>query len=98
MFKVVTANILATGRVVFQGSGGTWVEAVADAIEYPDDRAAAEGLVLAQRDQERSIIVDPFVTTKDAPKDGRPTMTLRDSIRAYGPTIRYQSRLTGRAS
>ena len=90
MSKVVTANMLATGRVVFLGPAGAWVEAVGDAVVYDDDATAEGGLAQARRDQDRALIVDPFVTTRGPGHDGRPAMTLRDTIRAFGPTIRFQ--------
>lgn len=89
MPKVVTANTLATGHVVFLSGNGAWVTAVEAAMIYPDAATAEEGLALARRDADRSIVVEPFVTDRDPDADGKPAMTLRDSIRAYGPTIKY---------
>ena len=87
MPKMVTANDLATGAVVFLGTDGNWVADVAEAAGYVDDAAAEEGLVIARRDVARNVVVDPFVTEKDG-DGGR--MTLRDRIRASGPTIQYR--------
>jgi hypothetical protein len=89
MPKVVTANILSTGHVVFLGAGGTWVEAVEHATLYADAAAAEAGMAIARRDADRSIIVEPFVTDRGPGTDGKPAMTLRDTIRAHGPTIKY---------
>ena len=89
MAKVVTANILTTGHVVFLGSNGAWVGSIDRALIYPDAEAADEGLAFAKRDAERAIVVDPFVTDKGPVTDGKAAMTLRDSIRAYGPTINF---------
>ena len=89
MAKIVTANTLATGHVVFLAADGNWVTALAQAATYADADAAEQGLALGRRDQERGLIVDAFITDKGPDKDGRPAMTLRDTIRAFGPTIRY---------
>ena len=89
MPKVVTANTLATGKVVFQGSDGAWVEAIAEARRYDDAAAAEEGLAKATVDVERAVVVEPFMVEAGAAEGGRPKMTLRDTIRAYGPTIRF---------
>ncbi len=86
MSKMISANDLATGAVVFLGTAGTWVGAVDQAAAYADDAAAEDGLAIARRDVRRNLIVDPFVTEKG--NDGK--MTLRDSIRANGPTIDYR--------
>ena len=89
MPKIVTANMLATGTVVFLGDTGLWVDSVDDARTFSDADAADEGLAIGQRDAQRAIIVDPFVTDKGLPGDAKMGMTLRDSIRAFGPTIKF---------
>lgn len=89
MTKIVTANTLATGHVVFLGVDGSWVQAVADAASYVDAEAAEAGLAIARVAQQQGLIVDAFVTDRGPDKDGRSAMTLRDTIRAYGPTISY---------
>lgn len=90
MSKIVTANILATGAVVFFGANGAWVASIDQASVFADADAAEVGLALAKLDADKAIIVDPFVTDAGPEKkDGRPAMTLRDTIRAYGPTIKF---------
>ncbi len=90
MPKVVTANDLATGAAVFLSAGGSWVTCSDEAAEYPDTDAAETGLALAREDVRRNRIVDPFVTETGRDEAGKPRMaTLRDRIRARGPTIRY---------
>ena len=88
MSKVVTANTLATGKVVFLGADG-WVETMDEAHLYDDDDAAEVGLERAVADAEKALIVEPFIADSGPAKDGRPKMTLRDTIRAYGPTIDF---------
>ena len=89
MSKVITANELATGNVVFLGANDVWVGALADAVVFTDDAAAEQGLARAQLDGARGV-VEPFASTLGPDKDGRPAMTLRDAIRAYGPTVRFK--------
>ena len=89
MAKIVTANTLATGHVVFLSAGDGWVGSVADAMTYDDATAAEAGLAAARLAQEQGLIIDAFVTDKGEDKGGRPAMTLRDTIRAFGPTIAY---------
>lgn len=89
MPKIVTANLLATGTVVFLGPAGLWVDRVDEARIFADADAAEEGLAIGQVDAKRALIVDPFVTNKAPDTDGKPGMTLRDSIRAFGPTIKF---------
>lgn len=89
MAKIVTANTLATGHVVFMAADGSWVGMLDRALTYEDAAAAEAGLAVALGDVQRGLIVDPFVIEKGPDKDGRPAMTLRDTVRAFGPTIRY---------
>lgn len=90
MSKIVTANDLATGQVLFLADR-RWVTSVQDATIHGSAEAAEAALDFARLDAARCIIVDPFVTDiETGPTVGRPKMTLRDTIRAYGPTIRYR--------
>ena len=89
MAKVITANVLATGSVVFMTSDGRWVSQVDEAARFADDAAAAAHLERAAQDARKALIVDPFVTDVTAGAEGKPTMSLRDRIRAYGPTIDF---------
>ena len=97
MSKVVTANTLDTGTVVFLGRDGAWVAAIAEAALYEDAGAVEAGLERANADAARAIVVDPFVTDAGPKQDGRPKMTLRDTIRAFGPTINFMPSASKRA-
>ena len=94
MSKVVTANLLLTGHVVFMAPDGTWATAFGDAAIYADQAEAEASLVAAKRDVARSLIVEPFVTDAGpnytGDKASGPTMSLRDTIRARGPTIDFR--------
>ena len=87
MPKMISANDLATGAVLYLGAGGAWVSNVDEAVAYADDAEAEDGLATGRRDVARNIVVDPFVTEKGG-EGGK--MTLRDAIRAGGPTIDYR--------
>lgn len=91
MSNVVTANALATGKVVFVGADGGWVESLDEARMFEDADAAEAALETAQGDVAKAIIVEPFVAKAGPVRDGRPTMTLRDTIRAFGPTIDFSA-------
>lgn len=89
MSKVVTANELARGTVVFLGVNGKWVASIDEALVFADAASAEVGLASAKLDEKRAIIVDPFIVDRKDGVDGRAAMTTRDAIRAYGPTINY---------
>jgi hypothetical protein len=89
MSKVVSANKLASGTVVFLGSDG-WVDAIGEAMVFADEAAAELGLASARLDERRAVIVDPFIVERYDQAVGRASLTLRDAIRAFGPTIDYR--------
>ena len=89
MSKVVTANTLSTGMVVFMGPDDAWVADIAAARIFADAADADTALEAAKADEKRALIVDPFVVTLKSGQEGAAAMSLRDAIRAYGPTIAY---------
>ena len=86
MPKVVSANNLVTGAVVFLAADGTWVAALDEAAPFAD--VATAEAALARTDQTRDV-VDPFVVDRKDGIDGPASMSLRNAIRAFGPTIDY---------
>jgi len=89
MPQVISANTLARGLVVFYGAGGAWVDNIALATVYHDDAGAAAGLLAAKLDEARARVVDVFLVDQKDGAEGRAALTLRNAIRAYGPTIDY---------
>jgi sulfite reductase (NADPH) hemoprotein beta-component len=82
--KVLTANDLAGGQVVFRSDGG-WSDSFADAVVY-DDPAVADAALDVARGQTR-VLADPYLIDVAA-VDGLPVPTsYRERIRALGPTI-----------
>ncbi|KZD07405.1 DUF2849 domain-containing protein [Oceanibaculum pacificum] len=84
--KIITANRLIDGEVVWLGPDGDWVEAVAAAAIF--DAAALEvGMEGARRGVAAGLVVDPLaidvVLRGGAPVPSR----LRERIRAFGPTV-----------
>jgi hypothetical protein len=86
--RIVTANRLGDGAVVFLCDGGRWSERVGDAVLAVDDAAAAALLQAAERDVATRRVVVPYLI--EAVIEGgvlRP-LRLRELIRARGPTVR----------
>lgn len=84
--KVITANRLLNGDVVWLGKDDTWVERITLARTFEGKEEAAEGLAIGQKgeaDQKVVGVYDMDVTVEDgviAP------VRLRERIRAAGPT------------
>jgi hypothetical protein len=90
--KIISANRLADGIVVYAGYGGAWVERLNEAVVFSGSEEAEAGLTLAQGDVARNLIVEPFVVDVTQDATGLRPSTLRDSIRAHGPTIEFLPR------
>ena len=83
--KVVTANRLIDGEVVFWRSG-QWVERFAEADVFAaEDAARGDEAVQAGKDQP-TLVVDPYlIDIADGPSGPAP-VSYRERIRALGPT------------
>lgn len=101
--KVVTANRLDNGIVVYRASAGTWTDDIDTAlpVEGADAIAALEA---ASRDEH--VVVGPYLM--DVEQQGARLVPvgrgqLRESIRFFGPTVhpefgRYLDRQTAEAA
>jgi hypothetical protein len=91
MPQVVSANRLTDGTVVYLDPQGKWVEHLADAAEFASDGAVELGLAKAAEAVAANLIVDPFAVPVVDEADGRRATTLRNAIRALGPTVVFQT-------
>ncbi len=88
--KVVTANRLLDGEVVWQGADGTWVEllSLARVLEGKDE--LADALALAEKSVAAREVVEVYAIDV-AEDEGRVVpVRLREMIRAAGPTTHPQ--------
>ena len=87
--KVVTANRLTDGVVIYRAAGGAWTEDL-QAAEVVEGEAALGALAAAQGDESESV--GPYLMDVDASDgvapDGRGR--LRETIREAGPTVHPQ--------
>lgn len=81
--KIVTANRLSDGRVIYLGANAEPVEALADAALFEDDGADAALIAAAAQP---STWVNPYLVevTGHTPS-GRDR--LKETIRSAGPTV-----------
>jgi len=93
MPKIVSANRLSDGIVVYLGADGSWLTSLDDGLPFADDTAAKAGLSTAREDARRNLVVDPFLVEVEVEVEsgaaGLHPITLRNAIRARGPTIDY---------
>ncbi|MGX9356433.1 DUF2849 domain-containing protein [Roseobacteraceae bacterium S113] len=82
--KVVTANDLVLGDVVYLAENDTWVRALSDAEVLTDEAEAQLRLVEASRQTHEVVGV---YLADVAVEEGRPTPThFREAFRAKGPS------------
>ncbi|MGH6834061.1 MAG: DUF2849 domain-containing protein [Methylocella sp.] len=92
MPEVVTANRLADGIVVYAGRDGAWATRLSQAKIFADKAAAEAGLLLAQNDAKRNLVVEPVAVEVIGDASELRAVTLRETIRALGPTIDFLPR------
>ncbi|NWG44919.1 MAG: DUF2849 domain-containing protein [Alphaproteobacteria bacterium] len=86
--RVLTANRLRDGEVVYRDGAGGWSVTFADAAVFADPAAAEAALAAAEADVAARKVVAVYLF--DVIEDGtgwRPRET-REVIRARGPTVR----------
>ena len=89
MPKVICANRLADGIVVYAGPDGSWAERLSQAKIFASEAEAEAGLLAAQNDAKRNLVVEPVVVEVAEDASGLRAVTLREAIRARGPTIDF---------
>lgn len=83
--QIVTANRLGDGRVVYRDAGGRWAEAVTAAVVL-DVAAAKVAVEAAGADVAARLIVEPYAVDVTVTSDGAEPKSMRERIRAGGPT------------
>jgi Protein of unknown function (DUF2849) len=92
MPKVISANRLADGIVVYAGRDGSWFERLSQAKIFASKAEAEAGLLIAQNDAKQNLVVEPVVVEVAEDASGLRAVTLREAIRARGPTIDFLPR------
>jgi len=87
--KLITANHLGDGLVVFLTAQGGWSYKLADARVISDAELEA-ALALAKSQHEAGIVVDPYEIEATVVEGIPVPVRLREKIRAAGgPTVTY---------
>ena len=89
--RIVTANRVADGEVVYLGEGGKWavrVDLAAVAAVASDD-AAAESLMAVAREAEAAArVVEPYLIEVVREGAAIVPVRIRERMRAGGPSVR----------
>jgi hypothetical protein len=85
--RLVTANSLTDGVVVFLGPDGQWTASIAESAAVATSAEAEHLLAIAKDSALRAEIVEPYIIEAER-KDGVPVPErFRERIRVTGPTI-----------
>jgi len=88
MHRMITANRLSDGVVVFQDASGAWTEDFNHAALLPDEGALAAALLRAQQSAGNNEVVEPYAIDLESRAGHFTPKALREAIRASGPTVR----------
>lgn len=89
MPQVISANRLIDGLVVYAGRDGSWAERLGEAKVFASKDEAEAALLNAQNDVKRNLVVDLSSVEVTGEGSGLRAVSLRESIRARGPTIDF---------
>lgn len=84
--KVITASRLSDGRVVYLRAPAAWVDSIADATSFDDAEAEARLTAIAKEAEARCVVINPYAIEL-ADDGGVRAASLRERIRALGPTV-----------
>jgi hypothetical protein len=91
MLRVISANRLRDGIVVYLGPEGDWVDTIGAAALFTSETACEAASAKAKAAIAANLIVDPLIVDVIEGANGRRATTLRNAIRAFGPTIDFQT-------
>ena len=86
--KVVTANRLRDGEVVYLTAAGEWSERLDDAGPAATPEREAAFLAVAERAVAARFVIDPYAMPVDAAEGAIRPLSQREIIRAKGPSVR----------
>ena len=86
--RIITANRLGDGFVVYRAPGGRWTERLAEAEAADSDAAEARLLAAAEQAVAARLVVGPYAVAVERDGDTLKPLSQRERIRAQGPTVR----------
>ena len=94
--KVVTANDLIEGDVIYMARDGSWVRDMCMAWLIEDEAEATAQLARAEADP--AVAVGPYLADAAAGATGPVPTHFRETFRATGPSNRFHGKQTQQAA
>lgn len=85
--KVITANALTSGDVVYLTGRGDWSPEIVEADFITDAAKAADRLSEVQR--QTHLVIGPYLAEVTITANGPVPVTRREALRAAGPSIAF---------
>jgi len=85
--RMIIANRLTDGLVVFRTADGDWSVSIADGQVIEDAAAEEQLLAASKRDEDNCKIVDPNLIDVSLDSGSPRPTAIREAIRAFGPTV-----------
>ena len=85
--KVMTANLLRDGDVVYLTAAGDWSLWLSEAAIARDESGEADLEAGAQRAEQAQVVVGPYLMDVEVGDLGPQPIGTREKIRAKGPTV-----------
>lgn len=86
--QVLTANLVLDGEVVYWRQDGSWALCLSDAYVFATADTVDAGLASAEGAVAEQKIMDPYLFTVSLDGDDITPSSVREKIRAKGPTVR----------
>jgi hypothetical protein len=86
--RIVTANRLDDGAVVYLGADDRWTEAIGCARVAVDEAGLEAQLAIAARAEAQGLVVTPYEIEVAVDGGGVHPVHIKEAIRAAGPTTR----------
>lgn len=87
--KVITANRLLDGLVIFIGENRSWVTDIAEALTFSDGPDLEAGIAFGAESVAARMLIDPYPVDVTIENGVPVPVRLREAIRAKGPTVVY---------
>lgn len=98
MSQMLIANRLQDGLTVFLAADGSWVTSIADGWLIDDDRARDHAVRRGESAERENAVIGPELIEVGVRDGVRQPATVRDAIRASGPSVRTDSGATQHVS
>jgi hypothetical protein len=85
--RMIIANRLTDGLVVFYTASGGWSGDIAEGAQIADEAEEAKLFAAAKADEARCRVVDPNLIDVTVDSGQPRPVAIREAIRAFGPTI-----------